>query len=937
MLKKAFEKIKNFIDSKYGKSIIFTSAMALSLLFTVIFYSVKLTPLNIDEDGNLLTLWSAIKIQNETYNIRGLNIFFLIAFFAQLALLAAGALLSFFKQNQTVYFVGSCFGFAMDVVTLIIHIVFAMLQPAAVVFIVLDMLLCAVVFFFLLLNRRRNLQHLEQSEVEVKNEPISENILPRTKAVSERTLFVCRIIMLVCQCLATVAMFSTLFVPVYKTTNSGGGADAEEYAIYSLIQTLSNPSMPIYFHLAFLAVFIGCIVGLLGFISSISYFKSKLFAQKSKSYIYGITYFTLAFFVVTYVISFIIQVSDTADDTGSIVGYLPFVFSLISLLVHSVAMGKSGEVYRAEKSSNPLKLKAEPLIYVSLMTLGLYSTLLLNVVKVQFVVSSITVQNIKLSGFDLLTKYGELAGGFQIVAFLLFAMLLTSTVMLLMSLFSLIAKNKDYYKIVKTCAFTNIAFALLIGLFGVYFKIAQQINEENIKSLLDMYGVANPIYFDYTLSGQTIAVLIECGLVFTIMLFRKQFNLAVEQTEMEVTLKNTPEMSLPAAADALQSVATEENSISTTEANFDACPAFTELDGKIQQFDDELDAKRRQLFENFTLPNLVRFVVDYARESRLHLSYTLEDIATFVAGLGASRLTILQGMSGTGKTSLPKIFTEALMGVCEIVEVESSWRDKYELLGYYNEFSKCFTPKKFTQCLYKARLNSSVLTLIVLDEMNLSRIEYYFSDFLSLMENEPDKREIKLLNVKLCRNEAGVKIPYRGLTEGHTIKIPQNVWFVGTANRDESTFAISDKVYDRAQTMNFDKRAPKVHSFSQPLAQRYVSYEMLVNLFEQAKDDFAFDAESDIFVQKTEQLLAPYNISFGNRILKQMEDFVKIYCACFGDRDAVVKEAVEKILLSKVVSKLENKVVENKEILADEFERLGLNACSAFVRKLNED
>ena len=68
-----------------------------------------------------------------------------------------------------------------------------------------------------------------------------------------------------------------------------------------------------------------------------------------------------------------------------------------------------------------------------------------------------------------------------------------------------------------------------------------------------------------------------------------------------------------------------------------------------------------------------------------------------------------------------------------------------------------------------------------------------------------------------------------------------------------------------------------------------------------------------------------------------MEDFVKIYCACFGDKDAVVKDAVEKILLSKVVSKLENKVVENKESLADEFDRLGLTACSAFVRKLNED
>ncbi|MDE7107019.1 MAG: AAA family ATPase, partial [Clostridiales bacterium] len=377
----------------------------------------------------------------------------------------------------------------------------------------------------------------------------------------------------------------------------------------------------------------------------------------------------------------------------------------------------------------------------------------------------------------------------------------------------------------------------------------------------------------------------------------------------------------------------------TATGDFDACPAFTEIDNLQDKFQAALEKRRAQLFKNLTLPNLIRFVVDYARESRLHLSYTPDDIATFVAGLGASRLTILQGMSGTGKTSLPKIFTEALMSNCEIVEVESSWRDKNELLGYYNEFSKCYTPKKFTQCLYRARLNSEVITFIVLDEMNLSRIEYYFSDFLSLMENEEDRRAIKLLNVKLSRIENGKAIEYDGLKDGHTIKVPTNVWFIGTANRDESTFEISDKVYDRAQTMNFDKRAPKIESFSEPIEKRYISYEMLAKLFEEAKQKYKFDAEDNRYIRETEKLLAPYNISFGNRILRQIEAFVKVYCACFGDKSAAGAEndAVERILLSKVVRKLENKVVENKEKLAVEFDKIGLNKCSAFIRKLNED
>ncbi|MDE7306765.1 MAG: hypothetical protein K2N33_05180 [Clostridia bacterium] len=112
---------------------------------------------------------------------------------------------------------------------------------------------------------------------------------------------------------------------------------------------------------------------------------------------------------------------------------------------------------------------------------------------------------------------------------------------------------------------------------------------------------------------------------------------------------------------------------------------------------------------------------------------------------------------------------------------------------------------------------------------------------------------------------------------------------------------------------------------------------MITGLFENAKAGYSFDAENNSIVQKVEKLLIPYNISFGNRILRQMEDFVKIYCACFTDRDAVIKDAVEKILLSKVVCKLEYKIVENKDSLAAEFDKLGLAACSAFVRRLNED
>ncbi|MDE7213424.1 MAG: AAA family ATPase, partial [Anaeroplasmataceae bacterium] len=606
------------------------------------------------------------------------------------------------------------------------------------------------------------------------------------------------------------------------------------------------------------------------------------------------------------------------------ISFIPGLILVILYIAFSVIQGKVGIGFEdEEKVEKNEKLKIEPLIFLFILTLITVAVLFFNVIEIH-ITAIMYKEDIVLTGYKLLTSYKDLSGGFQGLAFVLFAFLFTSGILLVLSIVSFFAKYKDYYKVIKLSAILNVVFLLLIGLFGIYFKIAQKINEEHIKSLLEFYHLQFMDNYEYKISSQSIYVFLASFLVFIIMVIRGQFNYKEEVTavaSIEETSTNGEPMPLEP----------------TPQFDFDACPAFTELDSKIETFKTDLEARRAQLFENLTLPNLVRFVVDYARECRLHLSYSLEDIATFVAGLGASRLTILQGMSGTGKTSLPKIFAEAIMGNCEVVEVESSWRDKNELLGYYNEFSKCFTPKKFTQCLYKARLNSEIPTFIVLDEMNLSRIEYYFSDFLSLMEHEEHLRHIKLLNVKLFRTINQEHYSYYGLTDGHTIDIPTNVWFIGTANRDESTFEISDKVYDRAQTMNFNKRAPKIHSFSEPLAQRFVPYEGIANLYKEAKESYTFEAEDNKIIQKVEKLLAPYNISFGNRILKQMEEFVKIYCACFGDKNAVEKDAVEKILLSKVVAKLEYKIVENKEALAIEFDKLGLASCSAFVRKLNED
>lgn len=136
--------------------------------------------------------------------------------------------------------------------------------------------------------------------------------------------------------------------------------------------------------------------------------------------------------------------------------------------------------------------------------------------------------------------------------------------------------------------------------------------------------------------------------------------------------------------------------------------------------------------------------------------------------------------------------------------------------------------------------------------------------------------------------------------------------------------------------MNFTKRAPKVRNYSDPIPKKYYDYKTINDLFINSKKAGDFDAEENKIIKNVEVLLAPYNISFGNRILKQMEDFVNIYKDCFPNDD-VENQAIEKILLSKVVAKLEVKTIEDKEKLEIEFEKLGLKQCSEFIRRLDEE
>ncbi|MDE7406519.1 MAG: hypothetical protein K2M89_06580 [Clostridiales bacterium] len=930
--KTANGKLKKILTSRKGELVLLSVLSVLALLFTAIFYSIKFTDLTLIATGrDGLSFWTAndfyansLHSSKKIMRVYGMNIYLSIAFVVGAALFIVAWVLLALKKKNKLFYVAFAYNAILSIVCLVFGTVLRLMRGSAVACCILGTLFSVLAFAYLIVRRR-----VDRAAKQEGSGWGTDTILTEKQKKYKLAL-------LICECVALFVLATVLFIPVYS--EGAGGIT------YVLINSVGANKYPVYVSIGFIVMIVALFGEMLYFISTISdYFGGKTFALRSRHFVLSTTIFTLIFFILGYCLKFYYNLSggtNAAPREAMTVSYIPFMLSVATMIIYSIFSGKypvgdNGEIKHDRRKPH----KVEPLFAVLVMTAVTFAALAVNIIEVYVKIPAAEFEKeMTFTGFELLTKYKDLESGFQMLAFVEFAFLLMSGILFVLTLIGFISRDKSYYKTVKVAAIANLFFVLLIGLFGVYFEIGQKINMESIESVLAYYNIKLPEdSYVLEVTSKTIYMLLGSVAVIVYMMMRKMFGLGVEQAGVTY-----PDRTAPEAAEADKGEPAQQQPTDPAPAaakDFDACPAFTEIDALQEKFKAALEKRHQQLFKNLTLPNLVRFVVDYARESRLHLSYTPDDIATFVAGLGASRLTILQGMSGTGKTSLPKIFTEALMSNCEIVEVESSWRDKNELLGYYNEFSKCYTPKKFTQCLYRARLNSEVITFIVLDEMNLSRIEYYFSDFLSLMENEEDRRAIKLLNVKLSRIENGEHISYDGLTDGHTIKVPTNVWFIGTANRDESTFEISDKVYDRAQTMNFDKRAPKIESFSEPIEKRYISYDMLAKLFEEAKQKYKFDAEDNRFIRETEKLLAPYNISFGNRILRQIEAFVKVYCACFGDKAAAAAEAdaVERILLSKVVRKLENKVVENKEKLAAEFDKIGLYKCSAFIRKLNED
>ncbi|MDY0329690.1 MAG: AAA family ATPase [Thiomonas sp.] len=299
------------------------------------------------------------------------------------------------------------------------------------------------------------------------------------------------------------------------------------------------------------------------------------------------------------------------------------------------------------------------------------------------------------------------------------------------------------------------------------------------------------------------------------------------------------------------------------------------------------------------VPDLKKFSVELQHriaqaEEGATLHFRLEDIQLLIAGLAMSQLHIFQGISGTGKTSLAKAFAKAVGGHCTDIAVQAGWRDRDDLLGHYNAFEKRFYERDCLQGLYRAQTAAykDRCNIILLDEMNLSRPEQYFAEFLSALEKNDSRDRLISLSESQLPNAPAL------LVEGRRIRVPHNVWFVGTANHDETTNEFADKTYDRAHVMTLPRHEAGFKVEPKPKAS--FSYGSLIERFDAAVTQNA-DEVSELLAELTTGPLTSilqdrFDLGWGNRLERQAMRFVPVYMAAGGRKE----DALDHLLASRV-------------------------------------
>lgn len=278
-------------------------------------------------------------------------------------------------------------------------------------------------------------------------------------------------------------------------------------------------------------------------------------------------------------------------------------------------------------------------------------------------------------------------------------------------------------------------------------------------------------------------------------------------------------------------------------------------------------------------------------------------------------LVVLAGVSGTGKSALPMAYAEALGINFVSLAVQPGWSGPQDLLGFYNYLERKYKATELARAMAQMsrfshedlpglniKSRKDEMLLVLLDEMNLARIEYYFSDFLSRLE----QRRGRDLSVAQRRREVALHLDIGSLPahEAPRFILPDlNVLFVGTMNEDESTQSLSDKVVDRANVLRFgapkDLHAPTTHPVAPTNAfLPRTNWELWVKKF----DGDALPDERNLLSEINAQL-EKINRPFGHRVFRAILDYISNYPGAANNQERRAHALADQIE-QKIIPKL---------------------------------
>ncbi len=326
--------------------------------------------------------------------------------------------------------------------------------------------------------------------------------------------------------------------------------------------------------------------------------------------------------------------------------------------------------------------------------------------------------------------------------------------------------------------------------------------------------------------------------------------------------------------------------------------------------------------------------IDYIYDFIVSKGYTYEEslIKNLYISLKTKPFVILSGISGTGKSKIVELFAKALGATDKnkrfnLVPVKPDWSDSTDLLGFRNIEGK-FTPGIITTVCYEAMIHPEHPYFICLDEMNLARVEYYFSDILSLMETRRLNEDNEIITNTLLSEEQIGRDSVSISTYGD-VYIPQNLYIIGTVNMDETTFPFSKKVLDRASTIEFNK-VDLNYSFEEDTLSsdnsngdgeiKVYHNDFLKSEFLKIKDckefkDIAQKVISELI--KINTSLEKYNCHFGYRVRDEIT-FYMIYA--MKDNLISFDEAFDICIVQKILPKISGSSSEVLDMLFDIFE-----------------